>query len=38
MSLQSGVEPWPAGEREHFVRIIPTLITGWHIGRTAKTL
>jgi nitroimidazol reductase NimA-like FMN-containing flavoprotein (pyridoxamine 5'-phosphate oxidase superfamily) len=34
--LPSGVEPWPAGEREHFVRIIPTLITGWRICRTAK--
>jgi nitroimidazol reductase NimA-like FMN-containing flavoprotein (pyridoxamine 5'-phosphate oxidase superfamily) len=33
--LQSGVEPWPAGEREHFVRIIPTLITGRRICRTA---
>jgi nitroimidazol reductase NimA-like FMN-containing flavoprotein (pyridoxamine 5'-phosphate oxidase superfamily) len=29
--LHSGVESWPAGEREHFVRIIPTLITGWRI-------
>jgi hypothetical protein len=34
--LQAGVEPWPAGEREHFVRIIPTLIIGWRIGRTAN--
>ena len=34
--LPSGVEPWPAGEREHFVRIIPILITGWRICRTTK--
>jgi nitroimidazol reductase NimA-like FMN-containing flavoprotein (pyridoxamine 5'-phosphate oxidase superfamily) len=34
--LQAGVEPWPAGKREHFVRIIPTLITGWRIGRAAR--
>jgi hypothetical protein len=34
--LPSGVEPWPAGEREHFVRIIPTLITGWRICRNAR--
>jgi nitroimidazol reductase NimA-like FMN-containing flavoprotein (pyridoxamine 5'-phosphate oxidase superfamily) len=34
--LRVGVEPWPAGKREHFVRIIPTLITGWRIGRAAR--
>jgi nitroimidazol reductase NimA-like FMN-containing flavoprotein (pyridoxamine 5'-phosphate oxidase superfamily) len=34
--LQAGVEPWPTGEREHFVRIIPTFITGRRIGPAAK--
>jgi nitroimidazol reductase NimA-like FMN-containing flavoprotein (pyridoxamine 5'-phosphate oxidase superfamily) len=34
--LQVDVEPWPVGEREQFVRVIPTLITGWRIGRAAK--
>ncbi|HEX9536838.1 MAG TPA: pyridoxamine 5'-phosphate oxidase family protein [Streptosporangiaceae bacterium] len=27
----SGVQPWAAGTREHFVRITPTLITGRRI-------
>jgi nitroimidazol reductase NimA-like FMN-containing flavoprotein (pyridoxamine 5'-phosphate oxidase superfamily) len=34
--LQAAVEPWPAGERDHFVRIIPTFITGWRIAQAAK--
>jgi len=34
--LEAGVEPWPGGQREHFIRIIPTLITGWRIPRAAK--
>jgi nitroimidazol reductase NimA-like FMN-containing flavoprotein (pyridoxamine 5'-phosphate oxidase superfamily) len=34
--LQAGVEPWPTGAREHFVRIIPTLITGRRIGPAAN--
>ena len=25
---QSGVEAWPAGERELFVRIVPSRVTG----------
>lgn len=29
--LAAGVEPWPAGEKELFVRIIPTSITGRRI-------
>lgn len=28
---QAGVEPWPAGEREHFIRIRPVRITGRRI-------
>jgi nitroimidazol reductase NimA-like FMN-containing flavoprotein (pyridoxamine 5'-phosphate oxidase superfamily) len=28
---QAGVEPWPGGERELFVRIVPTRITGRRI-------
>ena len=34
--LQAGVEPWPTGAREHFVRIIPTFITGRRIVPAAK--
>jgi nitroimidazol reductase NimA-like FMN-containing flavoprotein (pyridoxamine 5'-phosphate oxidase superfamily) len=30
--LRAGVEPWPGGTREHFIRIIPTLITGRRIS------
>jgi hypothetical protein len=26
--LESGVEPWPGGVREHAVRITPSTITG----------
>ena len=26
--LESGVEPWPGGAREHAIRIVPTTITG----------
>ena len=31
--VQSGVEPWPGGEKELFVRVIPTQITGRCIRR-----
>ena len=31
--LQSGVEPWAGGEKELFVRVIPTRITGRRIRR-----
>ena len=31
--MQSGVEPWPGGEKELFVRVIPTRITGRRIRR-----
>ena len=30
---QAGIEPWAGGEREHFVRIKPTLISGRRISR-----
>jgi hypothetical protein len=28
---RAGVEPWPAGERELFVQIIPSRVTGRRI-------
>jgi hypothetical protein len=28
---QAGVEPWPAGERELFIRIVPQRVTGRRI-------
>jgi hypothetical protein len=28
---RAGVEPWPAGDRELFIRIIPTRVTGRRI-------
>ena len=28
---QAGVEPWPAGERELFLRIVPNRVTGRRI-------
>ena len=33
--MQSGVEPWAGGEKELFVRVVPTRITGRRIRRTA---
>lgn len=30
----AGVEPWPGGVREHFIRITPVRITGRRIRRT----
>jgi nitroimidazol reductase NimA-like FMN-containing flavoprotein (pyridoxamine 5'-phosphate oxidase superfamily) len=30
----AGVEPWPGGHREHFLRIIPVQISGRRIRRT----
>jgi nitroimidazol reductase NimA-like FMN-containing flavoprotein (pyridoxamine 5'-phosphate oxidase superfamily) len=30
---QAGIEPWAGGEREHFVRIKPTLVSGRRIRR-----
>lgn len=29
----SGVEPWPSGERELFIRIVPTRVTGRRVRR-----
>ncbi len=31
--MQSGIEAWPGGEKELFVRVIPTRITGRRIRR-----
>ena len=31
-ALQAGVEPWPAGDKELFVRIIPSRVTGRQIS------
>jgi nitroimidazol reductase NimA-like FMN-containing flavoprotein (pyridoxamine 5'-phosphate oxidase superfamily) len=31
---QAGVEPWPAGERELFLRIVPNRVTGRRIKPT----
>jgi nitroimidazol reductase NimA-like FMN-containing flavoprotein (pyridoxamine 5'-phosphate oxidase superfamily) len=31
-AIKAGVEPWPAGDRELFVRIVPTHITGRRIS------
>ena len=30
-ALEAGVEPWPGGERELFVRIVPSRVTGRQI-------
>jgi nitroimidazol reductase NimA-like FMN-containing flavoprotein (pyridoxamine 5'-phosphate oxidase superfamily) len=30
-ALRAGVEPWPGGERELFVRIVPSRVTGRRI-------
>ena len=32
-AMRSGVQPWPGGRREHFVRIIPSRIAGRRIRR-----
>jgi hypothetical protein len=32
--LEAAVEPWAGGEREHFMRIVPTHITGRRIRRS----
>jgi len=34
---KSGVEPWPGGERELFLRIVPHRITGRRIRQAGKT-
>jgi nitroimidazol reductase NimA-like FMN-containing flavoprotein (pyridoxamine 5'-phosphate oxidase superfamily) len=34
-AAQAGVEPWPGGEREHFIRITPARVTGRRIRRKA---
>jgi nitroimidazol reductase NimA-like FMN-containing flavoprotein (pyridoxamine 5'-phosphate oxidase superfamily) len=35
--LNAGVESWPPGPREHFLRINPMLLTGRRIRRAAPT-
>jgi nitroimidazol reductase NimA-like FMN-containing flavoprotein (pyridoxamine 5'-phosphate oxidase superfamily) len=35
-ALAAGVEPWPAGEREHFIRITPARITGRTIRHSGE--
>jgi nitroimidazol reductase NimA-like FMN-containing flavoprotein (pyridoxamine 5'-phosphate oxidase superfamily) len=34
-ALTAGVEPWPDGEREHFIRITPVRVTGRRIRRAS---
>jgi nitroimidazol reductase NimA-like FMN-containing flavoprotein (pyridoxamine 5'-phosphate oxidase superfamily) len=34
--VQAGIEPWPAGGGVHFIRIMPTFVTGWRIGEAGK--
>jgi nitroimidazol reductase NimA-like FMN-containing flavoprotein (pyridoxamine 5'-phosphate oxidase superfamily) len=34
--LDVGVDPWPGGEREHVLRIIPTRISGRRIRQSRK--
>jgi nitroimidazol reductase NimA-like FMN-containing flavoprotein (pyridoxamine 5'-phosphate oxidase superfamily) len=34
--LQAGIEPWPPGPREHFLRISPMLLTGRRIRQAAS--
>lgn len=29
--IEAGVEPWPGGERELFIRVVPQHVTGRHI-------
>jgi nitroimidazol reductase NimA-like FMN-containing flavoprotein (pyridoxamine 5'-phosphate oxidase superfamily) len=31
--LAAGVQPWPGGDRDHFIRITPTRVTGRRIRR-----
>ena len=33
---KSGVEAWPGGEKELFIRIVPARVTGRRIGRPAR--
>jgi nitroimidazol reductase NimA-like FMN-containing flavoprotein (pyridoxamine 5'-phosphate oxidase superfamily) len=35
--LQAGVETWPGGDRELFLRIVPSRITGRRIRRAAES-
>ncbi|MEV5704933.1 hypothetical protein [Actinoallomurus sp. NPDC052274] len=33
---RAGVEPWPGGERELFLRVVPSRITGRRIRRVDR--
>jgi nitroimidazol reductase NimA-like FMN-containing flavoprotein (pyridoxamine 5'-phosphate oxidase superfamily) len=33
-AVEAGVEPWPGGERELFVRIVPSRVTGRRVRPT----
>ena len=33
---QAGVDPWPGGEKDHFLRVVPTRITGRRIEQRSK--
>ncbi len=33
---EAGVEPWPGGEKDHFLRIVPIQISGRRIRRAGK--
>ena len=35
-ALAAGVEPWPGGDREHFIRITPARITGRRVRHTSE--
>lgn len=35
-ALAAGVEVWPGGERDHFIKIIPMRVTGRRIRRAAR--
>jgi nitroimidazol reductase NimA-like FMN-containing flavoprotein (pyridoxamine 5'-phosphate oxidase superfamily) len=34
--ISAGVEPWPGGEKDHYLRVIPTRITGRRIEQVSK--
>jgi nitroimidazol reductase NimA-like FMN-containing flavoprotein (pyridoxamine 5'-phosphate oxidase superfamily) len=36
LAAQAGVEPWPGGEKELFMRIVPTRVTGRRIRRPGR--
>jgi hypothetical protein len=36
-ALEAGVDPWPGGDREHFISITPARVTGRRIRREQTT-